>query len=372
MSTPPFATSDAEVAKLFSYNLEGYYDTISDQQLIGRLINRGVLDNRTDLQKSSGDTINHYFAQRIQSRGFVDDEAITGSENIPSMKNASIALYELNQVTKVPNNGTISAQRTGFDMQEIATKNNRMWLQERMTVGVLNQLCGNSATSITWDGITHSTTTRLKEVNAGSTPVAPSSGRISRPNSLSTDQAVNSDTTATLKFSQILNLERIAQTTRVYVPPLSSNGVKYLFLTHPDTFYQLMTDVTDPHQGREMILAQMANGGKKDFTIGDTFRYFNTEIMVTDKCPRGVHSGTGAEQTNTRRSVLLGMNAGSICFGKGYSAGGETVPGFGTWSDDQDVKRWVRLRNGVVWAAKKTVFDSVDYSTIVLTNYVAQ
>lgn len=76
-------------------------------------------------------------------------------------------------------------------------------------------------------------------------------------------------------------------------------------------------------------------------------------------------SGIGANSANTRRAVFCGAQAVALAWGKGYSEAPNYV------EDTFDYDRQFGVSVQTIMGAKKMVFNSIDFSTIVLSTYVS-
>lgn len=365
MTATSFSTNDAIVVKRWADR--GYYDSISDETVIGQCLKDGSLRSQESLNSGAGDAVTYRFLNRLTNAGFAGDQAITGQEQPLTYYTAKMLVDQLRNATQVPASQTISAQRVNFNMDEDSYQVLRNWTIERQTLGLFNQLAGNTATTINWDGqaYTGSTLTNITGMNAA---IAPSSTRIIRANGLSTDAAVNSDTTATLRLSMIDEAVANAMKVRPYIEPMDG-AIKFKCYVHVDGFRQLINDINSANMFRDIMLSKIAGGDENAALIGDFFDYNNTRIIATDKIPYGVSSSV--EQTNTRRAVFMGKGASCIAYGQGFTLNGATTPGFSFKMDTVDIGQWNRFAVNVIFGIQKTQFNSIDHGTIVLTHYVA-
>jgi N4-gp56 family major capsid protein len=368
MTTTQFSTNDVQTVKLWADRT--YYDTISDETLVGQMIKDGSLILAKDLQASAGDNVKYHFLRRLSNAGLIGEQAATGNEQALTYDQDTVTIDQLRQIVQIPNKGlTISAQRVKFNLPEDTYQVLKNWMIERMTVGALNQLGGFTSTSFSYDGVSY-TSSNYKQLTGMNAATAPSgTGRIFRPNSLTTDQAVNADTTATLKFSMIDKAVESARINRPYIKEFDG-AIKYKCYVHYQQFMQLIQDTSGPVQYREIMLSKLASGVKDADLIGETMQYNNTLIIATDKVPNGVHSSTSAAQTNVRRAIFVGKEAGCIAFGQGFSANGNTTPGFTYGQDEVDVQQYKRISIVSIWGLEKTVYNSIDHGSIVLSTYV--
>src|SRR5262249_6013710 len=147
------------------------------------------------------------------------------------------------------------------------------WMRRRMLQSILHQACGFSATSFTFDGESYDSTNYI-ELTGMQAVTAPSSTRIFRPNAAANDQTVNSDTTATAKLTDIDSCVKLAVKNYPVVPTLSEEGIQFVYLTHVDTFYQLLQDTSAPIQLRQIFLNIInATGNQPKNLAGMEFDY---------------------------------------------------------------------------------------------------
>lgn len=369
MTTTSFTSADVKTRKAWS--LRVYKDIVTDTEVVADMVKNGILKVEDDLVKGRGDNVKVHFVNRLQAKGFIDDEAIGGNESAMTYYQSQVDIHEFNAVISIPNAGTISQQRVVFDLPEDTYQVLKMWLQEKTVVGILNNLCGNTATSITYDSVTYSTTTDLLKITMGNAPTAPSSNQIIYAGSGNTsDQNVGDDPTATFSLKLIDEAEARARKNRPYVNPLKrSDGIKYICYVHVDGFKQLIQDTSSPIQYRDIYLNKIASG-KDDELFNASAMYSQTLIVATDKIPYGVTAS--AADANVRRALFVGQDAGSLAFGQGYKMpDGTSTAGFSFHEDMLEVERIKRIRVCGMMGANKNVFNSIDRGTIVISHYVA-
>lgn len=368
MSTTQFGVNDNATVKLWSDRI--YYDSISDKTLVGMMKKDGSMQVKEDTSKAAGDRVRYFLLSRLAARGLIGDQVATGNEQALTYYDTDLFINQLRMPIAIQAKKTISSQRVNFNLTDDTYTILRNWMIERQTVGVLYQLAGFNPTTFTYDGVTYTGDQRL-ELWGMNTPTAPTTGRIIRANGLATDTLVAADTTATFKLSYIDDCEAIAEKNRPYIMPLntSSEGIKYRCYLHTDQYKQAIQDTTAPQQYRDILLAQIAAGTKKEALIGRSFVYSQTEIIATDKIPNGVTSNV--VDANARRAVFVGKEAGAIAYGQGFSDGKETTAGFSFNMDVIDIGQTERYAVSSVFGASKSVFNGIDHATVVITTYAA-
>lgn len=371
MAYTQFSSSNDLTVKLWSQRQ--LYDFDSDLELLGQMIKNGVIKRFDDTSKQSGDRIRIPYLKRLTGQGLLGNATATGNEDELTYFTDDLLINQLRYPISIPAPQTIDVQRVLQDLPEDTYRVLSEWHKQRGIVSAMNQLAGNTATTITYDGEDYSGNNRLK-ITGMNSAVAPSttSGitRIIRPNGLTTDQAVGADTTATMKLSFILQCETIAETIRPYIPVIGGENSmeKYHLYTHTEQWNQLMNDTTSPYQYRDLQNA-MITSGRGEGGIPNSFLFSKTRVFKTDKMPQGVDSGTSAAVANTRRAVFAGSDAGGIGFGQGYGDGKDAVPGWTIKSDMYDIGQWQRIAMNGLYGIKKVQFNGSDNGTIVITTY---
>lgn len=356
-------TSTDQVVKLWNARLA--VDALADAEVIGQMKSAGVIEVKEDLSKGAGDQIKYDLRARLTNAGLVGMEAAAGNEQGLDFYQDSLYIDQIRNVINIPASHTIQQQRILHDLMQEAYPALKDWIIERQTVSAFNQLCGNNATSIIYDGTTY-TGDKKKVITGNNSVSALASSRVIRVNDGANDSVTNADTTAKLTLDAVTRCEDLAATTRPYILPLSiGGGIKYMMYVHIDGFRQLLEDNTyTGGQHRDFLLAQMQSGNKKEALIGKSFDFSQTRIVALDKLPNGVHSNTA--QTNTRRAVFCGKQALTMALGQGYGAAGYMFK-----QDDGDVKNRVDISITGIWGCKRSVYNSVDYGAIAVTHYVA-
>jgi N4-gp56 family major capsid protein len=372
MSITQFSSSSAETVKRWSER--ALYDFQSDTELVGQMIKDGVLTKKDDLSRGAGDSVTVSWLSRLTDQGLIGMETANGVESALAYASDALLINQIRIPVIVPASKTIDAQRVNFNLNEDSYRVMSEWMKVRGTLGALNQLAGNNASTINYDGEAYSGSKKLI-ITGCNAAVAPSttSGvvRILRPNALTTDQAVAADTTATMKLSQILDAETYAMTSRPYIRPLSeTGGHKFVLYVHTEQYNQLLNDTTSPYQYRDLQQAMIASG-RGEGEIKRSFVFSQTLVRETDKVPLGVNSSTGVEEANCRRAVFCGKDAGAIGFGQGFTDSKGSVPGFMIRQESADIGNLEKYAMSGIFGIKKLQFDGNDNGSIVISTYSA-
>ncbi len=378
MSYGTFSTSNALTQKAWSERT--IYDFVSDTEMLGQMIGSGVIRRQDDLNRSQGDRITVPFLNRLVNPGFIGNAAVTNSEAPLVYSSDNLLIDQLRQVVQIAAEYTIDTQRAsiGLDFPEDTYRVLSEWQKVRGILGVFNQLAGNTATTLSWDGYDYSGNARL-ELTGLNVAVAPSatSGvtRIIRANNLATDELVAADTTATMKLTYVLQAETIAQTMKPYIREIDTMGeIKYHLYVHTQQYNDLLQDTTSPYQYRD-LQQSLITSGRGEGQIMRSFVFSQTRIYNSDKLPNGVNSSSAAAVANCRRAVFCGRDAGAIAFGRGFSDGKDSVAGFRIQEDYTDVGQQRRIAMSGIYGIKKLQFadqgSTNDNGVIVISTYSA-
>ncbi len=370
MATTTFSTNSPSTVKLWSTKM--YYDFVSDKYLFGQMIGDGVVTKEEDTQRQAGDRITISWLERLSNKGLLGNQVASGNEQNLNYFTDQVFINQIRNPVEIPGLYTIDYQRVNYDLNADTYRVLSDWHKQRVIVAAFNQLCGNTSSAIVYDGETY-TGGDLPLITGLNNAIAPSTAngvtRIIRANDLSTDEACATDASATMKLEYVLKLERLAETQRPYIRPISEFGViKYHLYVHTEVYNQLLEDASGTLQYREMQLARIT-AGESEGEIMDSFIFSRTKIIKSDKLPQGVNSVTNLSVANTRRAAFCGREALAFALGRGYSEGGETVAGFVVTRDFWDIGQQQRIAMSGIYGIKKTQYNGIDHGVIVITTY---
>lgn len=358
MATQTFPVNDPAAVKLWSKRMdaEALYKTIASEYIGEGKTNLAQI--QTETSKGSGDYVKFGIRMQATGDGTTEGETQEGNEESITRYMDGIYINELGHAHRTKDGDTtIDVQRVPFNLREECYDSLTDWYATRKDVAFFNQLAGNTA----------ETRGKYTGFNAA---IAPSSTRIIRAKALTTDQAVAGDNTATFKLSDIDKMVNIAETTSPMFRPIAGLGpnVDWVCFIHPDQELSLRADTATAGnwfdlQGKRL---QGGEGGKSGIYTGQLGVYNRTLLVKTKYLPKGIHSTTGAVQSNTRRAVFCGAQAMAVAFGKG---GG---PSKYRWIEETfDYQREFGVRVSTIFGMKKTTYNNVDNATIVYTTYAA-
>lgn len=354
------------------------YDFVSDTGMFGQMISSGIIRRLDDTTRSAGDQVTISFNNRITQAGFLGMQSGEGLANPLIYYTDKLYINQLRQIIENPAPFTIDIQRVNYNIPEDSYRQLSEWMKVRSVLGSFNQLAGNTATTLTWDGVSY-TGSNILQLTGLNSPLAPSttSGvtRIFRPNGDANDTAVGADTSATAKLTDILQCELFAQAQQPYIRPLSETSeIKFHYYVHTQCYMDLINDTQSPGQFRD-IQQSLITSGRGEGEIQRSFVYSQTRVFNSDKLPQGVSAGSIAV-ANTRRNVFCGRDAAACAFGRGFGGNGRTAGendayGFVVKTDYTDTGNMQRIAMSGIFGIKKIVFNGNDEGVIVVTNYSA-
>lgn len=355
MATDTIGVNDALAVKLWSQRMdvEALKETVAYEYMGSG--SGSLCQIMSETQKGAGDRIRWGIRMLASGAGTTENETQEGNEEGLTRYHDELFINELGHAHRVRSEGTIDRQRVPYNMREECFDSLKDWYADRIDTAFFNQLAGNTAVS---DG---------KYLGFNSA-LAPSTNRVFRSGSQATDQALTSSDT--FKLSMIDKAVNRAKTTSPMLRPIKGLGkdVDYVCFIHPDQVLSMRADTATVGNWFD-LQGKRLQGGEKDSNglyTGALGIYNRTLIVENTRVPQGVNSSTGAAVSNTRRAVFCGAQAGGIAFGKG---GGKNKF---KWVEEMfDYDRELGVRASSIFGIKKTVYNSEDYGTIVLSTYAA-
>lgn len=314
-----------------------------------------IIVNKTDFKKSAGDRLTVTLRMQLTGDGVLGDNTLEGNEE--ALATFTDNLFINQQRHAVRSGGKMTEQRIPWSIREEAKDGLSDWFANRYDTAMFNQLCGYTpVNSLSGDAAL---------LYAGNnTIIAPAASRIQRPNAKTTDQSLTTGDEMTLQLiDKLVSAAKLA--TPVVMPVKWKGKNYYVMVLHTKQVEQLRTN-TSTGQWLDIQKAAMTGGRIADNPIftGALGEYNGVVLFESTRITNGVHSSTGAAVANTRRAVFLGGGAGMIGFGKGDGVSQMN------WNEELfDYGNQLGVAAGSIFGVKKTLFNSVDYGTFVLSTY---
>jgi N4-gp56 family major capsid protein len=301
-----------------------------------------------DTKKSAGDRITVTLRMQLTGDGVLGDGTLEGNEESLATYTDNLLVNQLRHAVRSA--GKMSEQRIPWKHREEAMNGLKDWWSGRFDVSMFNQL----------SGYTPQGDTRYTGLQA---TIAPTSGLVVRPTG-SADESLGSTNIFTLDL--IDSAVAIAKTTTPVIRPVRVNGNDmYVCFLHPWQVKSLRSNTATGQWLDIQKAATMGDGSKSNpiFT-GALGVYNNVVLHEAYRVPHGVNSSSGAAITTVRRAVLCGAQAAAIGFGQGYSF--ESAD----WNEELfDYGNQLGVEAGFIFGMKKLVFNSADFSTVVISTY---
>lgn len=362
MAVTVFGTNDSETVKAWSRRLSVEAPKHTDiAPLIGTSMD-SIIYRKDELSKGPGDRVRCTLRSQLIGRGRTEGEALEGHEESLQFFTDDLLINELVHAVRSDANGTISQQRVSFNLREQSYQALRDWMADRMSLCFFTQAAGYTGGSITFEG----ETIQMGGVTYGfNAPTAPSTGRIIRPGSHSTDQAIETADSANddMSLELIDRAVYAAKTSNPRIRPArTSNGRKYVMYLHPAQVHSLRTSTTKG----EWLDIKMQMRDDDALYRGAIGEWNNVILRESEHVAPGVDETDDSEITTVRRAVLLGAQAVMMGYGRGSNT---TNMG---WREELfDYGRQVGVKAGTLFGMKKTVFNSSDFGCIVVSTRAA-
>ncbi|MBW3099227.1 N4-gp56 family major capsid protein [Pseudohoeflea coraliihabitans] len=368
MATKTFGVNDALSNKLWSAK---FAKEVEKKTYFGRFMGESednIIQVKTETSKAAGDKITCGLVMSLTGDGVTEGQALEGNEEDLTTYDDSILINELRHAVRVKNKRSIDAQRVPENLRSIARNRLSQWFATRMDTAMFLHLCGYTGAAFSRDNQTVDPT--LAVYNGNNTVVAPSSSRIVRANDEANDQAINSASTHRFILEMIDEAVWKAKTATPYISPINIGGEdKYVMFLHPSQVRDLRTDASTSRitwYDTQKALLQGGEGRSRNPIFSGALGEYNGVILhEAYRIPNGVNSSSGAQVANTKRAVMCGKQAGMIATGREHTNATKYK-----WTEELfDYQNQLGVGIDTVFGIKKSVFNSVDYATIVVSSY---
>jgi N4-gp56 family major capsid protein len=349
MATTSYGTNNPLAVKVWSKRL---YREALKATWYSKFMGEGtdsLIQVKTELDKGAGDRITVGLRMQLTGDGVQGDGTLEGNEEALTTYSDNLFIDQLRNAVRSA--GKMSEQRIPWSVREEAMAGLRDWWAGRLDTCMANQLAGNTV----------QTDTRYTGNQA---TIAPDSSHILIQGSYPTEaQLTSADTFVLTLLDKAVNK---AKTLTPMIRPVMVDGDGYyVALLHPDQVYSLRTN-TNSGQWLDIQKAAMTGGEVSDNPIftGALGVYNNVVLHEDTRMPQCVNGA--AALANSRRAVFCGAQALSMAFGQ------KNQDQQATWVEELfDYGNQLGVSAGMIFGMKKTVFNNLDFSTIVLSTYAA-
>lgn len=361
MSTTSYGVNDALAMKAWSRKLSVEVSKATAiAPLIGKSAN-SIIQMKEELNKDKGDKVTFGLRMQLNGAGVTESETLEGNEESLTTYADSLFINELAHAVRVKNEGTIDVQRVPFSLREEAKDGLRDWYADRLSLSFFIHAGGYTAPSIDFEGSTITLSSKYWGFN---TPIAPSASRVLRAGSAANDQSLISSNVFTLDL--IDKAVEKAKTANPKIRPVRVDGGNhYVMYIHPYQTTSLRTN-TSTGQWLDIQKAAERRGSDNPIFSGALGVYNNVILREAEHVVQGVSSADSSKVTNVRRAVLLGAQSCVASFGMKF-----TPEKYDMREELFDYQRELGVSVHTVFGMKKTVFNSVDFGTVVVPTYAA-
>jgi N4-gp56 family major capsid protein len=315
--------------------------------LIGKDSN-SCIQVKTEVNKSAGDRIRFGIRQQLSGGGISGDGVLEGNEEALETYTQDIIIDQLRHAVR--SSGKMSEQRVPFSVRAEARDGLADWWADRIDTWAINQLTGLSTQSdVRYTGM--------------QVALAPDADHIvyagSQGAAATAESSLSNSTTMKMSLTLLDYAVEKSKLAKNAMRPIMVDGESYLVaLLHP---YQV-TDLrvsTNTGQWLDIQKAAMA-GGKVDKSPIFTGALGVYNGVVLRESVRVPDPGTGP--TGVRRAVLIGAQAASMAFGRGYGKGTYS------WQEELfDYENQLGVAAGCIGGLQKNRFNGSDFATIVIS-----
>jgi len=353
MATTAFGVNHPLAVKLWAKKL---FHEVTGEGFLKAVLGEGsdaLVQIRTETKKSAGDKITYGLRMLLSGDGVSGDATLEGQEEALTLYNDSLFIDQLRHAVR--SSGKMSEQRVPFDVRDENKMGLADWWKERLEVSLANQLTGNTGQANTV--YTGNNATTAPSTVSGTT-------RLIVGGSETAEASLSATTTHAIKLADLDKAVAIAKVQSPRIRPINVDGKRmYVAFLHPYQIYQLRRDASTAGNFYDVQKA-MLQGGKisnNPIVTGADFIYNNVIVREWSYLPTTVGASNNALY---RRGVFCGAQAAAFAVGQG---GSETKM---DWKEERfDYGNQLGVAAGMIFGIKKTVFNSNDFSTIVLSGY---
>jgi len=350
MSSTSYGVNANEAVKLWSKRLAR---EVRKNTQMGKFIGTGdnsLIQERADTKKDAGDRIRITLRMQLDGDGVQGDSTLEGHEEALTTYTDDIYIDQLRHAVRSA--GKMTEQRIPFSIREEARSGLTDWWATRYDMSIFNQLCG----------YTPQTDTRYTGNQA---VIAASSSRIVRQNAVADDETLGTSDKFTI--DTIDEAVAVAKTATPLIRPIRHQGEDlYVVFLHPWQVRDLRVAQSTGWFDIQKAKIQGGDAAGNPIFDGSLGMWNKCILHESNYVTQGVNSSTGAADTTVRRAVLAGAQSAAIAFGQGSSF--ESM----SWHEELfDYGNQLGVKAGAIFGVKKTVFNSVDFGTIIMPTYAA-
>jgi N4-gp56 family major capsid protein len=354
MAITAFGTNDSQTVKIWSTMT---FREALKQTLFYKFLGTGkkaIIQRLTELESQAGDQIKYDLLLQMGNDGVTGDNRMRGNEEALTYYQDTVNIDQLRNAHAFRR---MSQQRTVHDLRMDAKANLSDWFADKMDTYMFNCLCGNTSHTF------------------GQTATAPDadhyvvSGDVSNTGTIATDEG-NLSSNDQIQLADLDFAKEKAKTLSPLIRPVMIDGAEYyVIVLHPYSITDMRLDVANSAYVSWPDIQMYANkrGLKNPIFDGSMGVYNNMIIYESTRIYEPVSS--------VRRNLFLGAQSGVFAVGNAYSklqqgrSGKDNLMSWYEDSDDYGNENGIAV--GCIFGVNKSVFNSKDYATIVISSYAA-
>lgn len=356
MATTSYGVNHPLAQKLWAKKL--FHDSIGNT-FVGKFTgstDTSLFQVKSELSKDRGDRITVGLRVLLTGAGIQGDNTLESNEEALTTYNDNVFIDQLRHAVR--SSGKMSEQRIPFEIREEARMGLTDWWSERIEVSMANQLTGNTAQGDT-------------RYTGNQATVAPSSGRIIVGGGHTTEASLSATTTHAISLADldraVAQAKEPSTSGAPRIRPVKVDGKNmYVAFLHPYQIYQLRRDASTAGNFFDIQKAQLQGGkiGDNPLLTGASFVYNGCIVHEWNYLPTIAGTPNSGTASNYRRGVLCGAQAAVIAHGQGNSENKMS------WEEELfDYGNQLGVSAGMIFGIKKSIFNSVDFGTMVLSGY---
>lgn len=309
-----------------------------------------LIQVKSDLRKQAGDRIRMGLRMQLSGDGVSGDNTLEGNEEGLTTYSDDLFVNQLRHAVR--SGGRMSEQRVPFSVREEGLAGLRDWWADRLDESFFNHIAGNT-------GQTDTRRTGMQTV------IATTSGlQIFGGADMTTEASLSASVGgSTFRLTMIDAAIAIAKARSPVIRPVRVDGrALYVVFLHPYQVHAMRTDATAARVTWYDTQKSRISGGEMDNPIfsGALGEYNGCVIHENTRVP------LAPSMTAVRRGIFCGAQAAV------FATGRDNKPNTMTWTEELfDYENELGVSAGMIWGLKKTIFNSADFATIVLSSYAA-
>jgi N4-gp56 family major capsid protein len=323
-----------------------------------------VVHVHDELTRESGDNIKTFLREVITGAPKDENDSLEGQELSLTNYDFNFSIGLKRQAIRLPWKNP-DAQRVPYNLRAQAKAGLQDYWQQYLDTVAFNHLCGFSPANFEGNDPTAAAT---QDYNGHNTITDYAATRSVFPPSETTDQGLDS-TGDNFTLDIVSRAVHIAKTVHPRLRTISIPGVGsdvFVCFVHPTQVRDLKASDSEWETLQQSIIQ---GGGYRDSSksTGGLTPYEGVIFVESEYVTNGVNASSGVVVADTRRAVLCGAQAMSFGFGRWHNSFSK----FDWVEKTFDYENQIGIASNVMFGCKKTVYNSVDYGSVLIHTYAA-